>query len=579
MEIFKKNRALINQMVSDSFRYLQTVYSQGTQLFTFASAWGQVVLVAQNIAQLMMVFIEDSITELNIYEASRASSIYNWARLSGHSPTRAISAKGSINVTWNKYSNLDSGGGAVIIPNYTKVVCTNNGLLYSLKLNSDQVKIPLSGNINQILPLVQGTIYSQTFTSTGEALQSFNYSARGGVYVDNYDIQVYVNGEKWKKYESIYDMNYVTKGFLVKTGISQGIDIYFGTGNMGMIPNPGAIIKVDAIINDGIKGTIDSSEPTKVSFKFTDPGLDLFGNEVNLNDYLNIQTEIIPTLGSDPEPIELTRLIAPRTSKNYVFATPDNYTMYLEKFNLFSIIKSYTTFEDENLDDDNVVYILLVPDVKKTMKSSEDYFSLTDNRFLLNRNQKRAISELLYNTGSIIGNTVIQILDPVLSKYVINMRLTTFQGYDRNIISDKIRSAISDYFIGIRRIDKIPKSDIISLVEQIPGVDSVNLEFVGKLNEEAQKAYNDKLAASGLTSVLGTTPVGIDSFGDIVMARGQVAQIQGGWSDRYGNYYEVGIIQGKSSSLNIEYVGQPVDVTYNVDYNDNLKNTIKNSDR
>jgi len=159
------------------------------------------------------------------------------------------------------------------------------------------------------------------------------------------------------------------------------------------------------------------------------------------------------------------------------------------------------------------------------------------------------------------------------------MRLTTFQGYDRNIISDKIRSSISDYFIGIRRIDKIPKSDLISLVEQVPGVDSVSLEFVCKVNEEVQKAYNDKLSASGLTSVLGTTPVGLDSFGDILLSRGEIPQIQGGWSDRYGNYYEVGIVQGKASSLNIEYVGQPVEVTYNIDYNANLKTTIKNSDR
>lgn len=574
MEIFKKNRVLINQMVTDSFKFLQGTYNQGTQLFTFASAWGQILLVVQNISQLMLYFIEDSITELNIYEASRRTSIYNWARLSGHNPTRAMSAKGMVEIYWNG-QDLSSGGGSVIIPNYTKIVCNNNGLYYSLKLNSDQIKLQLISSGKKKIPIIQGSIFQQTFGADGKALKSFNYTSRSGMFIDNFDVDVYVNDEKWKKYESLYDMSYGTKGYLLKSGISNGLDIYFGTGSMGLIPSAGSTVKVNAIINDGFSGTVLSSEPTKVSFKFVDSGFDLFGNEINLNDYLNINTVIIPSFGTDPEPVELTRIIAPRTSKNYVFATPERYTMYLEKFNAFSIIQSYTTFDDDNLDDDNIIYIVLVPDVKKTIKSNEDYFSIPEERFLLNENQKSAILTLIHDSGSMIGNTLVQIIDPILKKYIINIRVSSFEGYDRDILTDKIRTSISNYFIGIRRNDKVPKSDLISIMENIPGVDSCYLEFVSADNEKLQKDYLSKLASSGITSVTGTTPIGLDSFGDIILKRGEIALIRGGWEDRNNNYYEKGVIDDRLCSLNINYIGQPVSMSYNTDHNNMLKDNIK----
>ena len=51
-------------------------------------------------------------------------------------------------------------------------------------------------------------------------------------------------------------------------------------------------------------------------------------------------------------------------------------------------------------------------------------------------------------------------------------------------------------------------------------------------------------------SELGTN-IGFDQFGDIIIRRGELVVLRGGWSDRYGNFYEVGIVPGKPSALNI----------------------------
>jgi hypothetical protein len=89
---------------------------------------------------------------------------------------------------------------------------------------------------------------------------------------------------------------------------------------------------------------------------------------------------------------------------------------------------------------------------------------------------------------------------------------------------------------------------MIALIESVPGVDSVSFYFVGQANE-AYHATVDNLPNVS-TSELNTN-IGLDDFGDIIIKRGELVVLRGGWNDRYGNFYEVGIVPGKPSALNI----------------------------
>ena len=94
LDIFKKNRIDIELLIQDTVNFTVDQFQQSRSNFTVASAYGQIIFVLQNLAQLILFYIEDSITELNINTASRANSIYGIARIAGHNPTRAISATG-----------------------------------------------------------------------------------------------------------------------------------------------------------------------------------------------------------------------------------------------------------------------------------------------------------------------------------------------------------------------------------------------------------------------------------------------------------------------------------------------------
>jgi hypothetical protein len=545
--IFQKNNILIRGLLNTTYNFLQTTFNQTRNVFTTASAWGQLLFVLENLSQLILYFIEDSITELNIFEATRDYSVKSLARISGYDPARSMAAQGEVVVSWN-LRNGEVGGGAVVIQENTRIQCNQNSLSYALILNGPRVKVPLTRGTAFNFKIVQGSFTDTTFTGTGRALQSYNVPVKGGVSVDQFYINVTINGNKWKRYDSLYDIPLEGEGYLVRSGISEGVDIYFGNSNFGKVPPAGSFIRVEYLLNSGFLGNIRSTETSGLTFQFIDQGTDLFGAEINLNDYLQIVNSVDPSFGADEEPLAITRLAAPKTSRSFVFANSANYEIYLQKFNIFSQIQAFSTFDDEYLDDDNVVYLYLVPDVTIGLSTNENYFSIPLSSFLLTERQKISILRLIENSGSMIATTVVKIIEPTISRYVGNAVITVFEGNDPELIKDKIQSTISDYFINLKRRDKIPKSDMIALIESIPGVDSVSFYFVGQANE-AYHASIDGLENVSLEEL--NTNIGFDDFGDIIIRRGELVVLRGGWADRYGNFYETGIVPEKPSALNI----------------------------
>ena len=385
--IFQKNNILIRGLLNTTYNFLQQTFNQTRNVFTTASAWGQILFVLENLSQLILYFIEDSITELNIYEATRDYSVRSLARIAGYDPARAMGAQGEIEVSWNTKATT-TGGGAVLLQENTRIQCDQNGLVYTIILNGPRVKIPLTRGNSFRFKIVQGTFNETVFTGNGAALQSFNIPIKGGSLVDQFYVNTTVNDNKWKKYDSLYDIPLQGEGYLVKTGISEGIDIYFGNSNFGKVPPRGSLIKVQYLQTLGFAGNLRSTATSKINYKFLDTGTDLFGAEVNLNDYLQIVNTVDPSFGANEEPISITRLAAPKTSRAFVFANAGNYEIYLQRFNIFSQIQAFSTFDDDYLDDDNVVYLYLVPDVTIGLSSNEDYFSIPLSYFLLTSAQK-----------------------------------------------------------------------------------------------------------------------------------------------------------------------------------------------
>jgi len=538
MKIFNTARIKYDELYADAVIFLEEKYGQSRQVFSLASPFGQLLTVILSLGRLIMFYIEDSITELNIYKAQRDSSVRGLSRLTGHNPTRAIAASGDIKLSYNG-KKIDMYGNTLIIPQFLKMFNKDNALPYIVILPQEEARLELIQRNSLNVKIMQGSMEVQLFTGTAKKLQSFEVSVKDGYNIDQYMINVFVNNEKWKPVESIMDMSLDEKTYIVKTGLSKGVDLFFGNGYYGMKPPSGAEIRVEYLTTSGVEGNIRQDEQT--TWNFEESGYDLSGNEIDLSEIFNISFVTDISFGTNKEPLNLTRLMSPNQSRNFVLANPINYIYFLNKFNYFSIIDAYTTYDDNDWSDDNVIYLFLIPDINKRLKSNENYFSVPITEFSLKDFEKQKIFNLIEESGQRLTSVVNTIVDPVLKKYVINISLTIFESFSADFIRQQIESKLSDYFLGVTRRDKIPKSDLIAIIENIEGVDSVNVSFISEENEIARK----KNSSSELK--------GLDKYGDIIFNKNEFILIRGGWSDKYGVYYDDSLDPNKSSILNIEF--------------------------
>jgi len=350
-------------------------------------------------------------------------------------------------------------------------------------------------------------------------------------------VNVYVNGEKWSKYESLLDMPRKANGFVCRTGITNGLDIFFGNDSFGVIPEAGSSVIVEYLVTEGSAGNINLDKLSDIVMTFSDTGFNSIGEEITMSESVSIAVTGAPNFGTDPEALALTRLIAPKTSKNYALVNLDNYEVLMQKLQMFSSVR--VTLDPA---DDRMINLFLVPDITKVFSKGTDYFNLIEDKFKLTSFQKNEILKYIEKSGTKLISTGIRILDPVPSKYVLNIGLVTYSGFDKTSIKTQIYERLGKYFINNTRKDRIPKSDLIKIIEEIEGVDSVSVVIIGERNETA-------VIASPTTSNLPL--VGLDEFNDIIIKENEFAIIRGGFKDRAGNVYAAGLSDDKAGAVNI----------------------------
>ena len=564
MKFLESNRIKFNQIITDTREYLINTYSQAQSVFTKSSPFGQLLDVLTEYSQLIFLYIEDALVELNITTANKQRSVFGLSRLTGHNPTRPLSAQGTLNIKISPNAKSEVNASYIMLLDKTKLSCVNNGYKYFVQLGNSLENIKININeVNQIpVKIIQGELEEQTVAGTGLPLQSFTFTSKKPI--ENEMVWVYVNGEAYEVVDSLYDMTKDDKLCMVKTGISGGIDVYFGNEDYGVIPGIGALITVRYVKTDGFSGNV-FSKSNQVTWQWIDKGYTNTGEEADLNTVLMTSIDKPIILGADAESIELTKIIAPKTSRAYVLANPDNYVKLLSRFN-YSYVDAYTTWNDEYINDDNIVYLFLIPDIQRRLSKNTDYFTTDLKNFYLDPDEKAALYDYINRSGQQIMSTELSVVDPVVTKYALNIFLRIFDTADQITIKNEITSKITDYLLKVKRRDKIPKSDIISIVENIDGVDSVSISFVSKINEDSIidgyyiKRNNSIDKIRGIMTVTetkisvseGSDPnLGLDEFGDIVIGLNELPLVRGGWYDRFGNFYEDGLNNGEFSSMNI----------------------------
>lgn len=537
MKIFDLKSIQFHQILTDVSNYL-TRLTGSAQSVNKNTVFGQIITVVAGIAHNIMLYIEDSLTEQNKYTAQRKKSVMGLAAISGYQPSYGKAAG-----TWVRIAHKPNNRNALdlVIEDHTMLISSQNGLYYNLVLGLPALVVKCSGDLaNRYFYAIQGKFEKQVFTVSGGSLYRQNVKFAG--YLDTDYIEVKVNGTKWERVASVYDMVPDQQAYEVRYSPTVGVDIIFGTGIQGRALKQNDIVEVSYLIHDGESGNIDTKEDG--NFVFVNYLKDIAGNDVDANTCLAIDYASNDAIaaGADPETIEHARNMIGFNSRSLVMADSNAYKAFLNKFSFVGYNRTWS--EPGSL----VINSIVMRNYKQDMKTGADYFNLDESSFNLSDIQKTSIQNAIIASGRQIAGSTYNILNMEICKYACYMYIKLKDNApDREIIENKIRELVGKFFGEIESDSYIPKSDLINLVkENVDGVDGVNCYFLSKRNEDAirsryyddvQKIYNPATGTYRTKTVRvslapGENPMlGLDTHGNIVIeADEHFPVLMGNWT-------------------------------------------------
>jgi hypothetical protein len=541
--------------------FLKQEHSKADLLYSNSSPYGQILSVIENLYQLSLLYLKNSIKQFDLSDPNSYNQriIRNAAIFAGHIPGRNISSTGTLKLTIKTSADIskDIPGSRITLSNKQALKNKTNGLEYAINLGADKFTYKISTNSQFFIPIIQGKWERQNFTGTGNENQTYQVNIRGNIKdVENFNYEVFVNGEYWSAKKHIYELLPDEKSCVVRTGFNSGIDIIFGNSGFGMIPTIGSIIEVNYLISDGSIGSI--FRRTSNDWVFIEPALDGFGNTIDISNFFDISIYTDINFGADKESTQFTKNILPIASNNFVLGLPQQYAYQIKRLGVFSHVNAYEKY--------GTIYIVATPNIKLFKNQNSNYFTIDKRAFELDNYEKSKIDLYLRTGGNIMLSKRYQIDSPVLSYYVMNIFIITYSDSQDDSTNAQIYEKVSDYFINFNRLDRVPKSDIISIISSLNDIHSVDVSFICKKNEDyhkeqliqVQNKKNTFASKEALKLVRpdvnydSQTSVGLDPvLGDIIFEPNEIPIIRGGWYDRNVIYYSDDIDDKGLKSINI----------------------------
>jgi hypothetical protein len=534
MDYLKKDEVIGSNLLESTILFLSKKYKQARKLFSFSSAYGQLIIVIKNISQYLYYYMNDVAVQNNFHTADRKHSVFGLAELNGHSALRGKSAIGEVSIKFKENFPLETiSGNLVYIPNFSRLRCLANNLEYILDINQDFLIINSNTKNSIKAKIIQGKLDFQSFRGDGEDLQSYQVQLQPSDITDHDFIIVMVNGKKYPIYESLMDIPLNQPGCLIKNTVDNGFAVVFGKSSVHEIPQKGSEIIVNYLLSDGANGNI--IKVNYINYIFLDSGIDASGNDVNLNDFLYVTNSMPPDFGANPESIELTKLIGPKVQKNAIIHDKNSIEYYFYRMNYFRVVRAKRR---ENNDNMNHYDTMVIPDLRLRIAANEDYFNVPIDKFLLSKLEKDRLLTSLIESYRLSSNINLNIISPKLKRFALTLFIKAYKiknGVITNeqILLSKIRSMLSEYMINNSRINIIPHSDIVRVIDEIDEVDSVKVVFFPQYKED------------------------VDQFGDIVVKENELAILRGNFItedgiefiDTFNNSEENSVV-----TINIEYI-------------------------
>lgn len=478
MKLFTVMQTAFDNFDNTVRNYLAKTFNNLGLQYTHSQIFGVIFDGMKGIMQNIMFYIEDALTEQNIYTATRKKSVYSLAKISGYEPNYGNGASGSIIAGMHINNGLSNDTTKIYVKNHSKVVNKMNGLLYSLNLPTDyyvfDIEKPL---IKHELSIVQGTYTQNNYVAKGLALESINITS-SELFDVNY-ISVKVDGKEWTRVGNMYDMSENGEEYILNIGFENGFEVSFGDGLFGKKLQEGQTIQIEYLKHAGTAGNILPGERTK--FGFADYGKDTLGNNVNVNDYVDLTLETCVSGGTNSDTIAFVRKMVGSNSRSSVLASEENFKLFFKRFSFIGYVNCWSESNSMNIN------VTCLRNFSKEVKDVEDYYAMDENKLLLTAEQKIMIQNTLENSKKAFAGVSLKFQDPVIRKFAVICYVKVENSYDKDLASASIRKILGEYFYNsVESTQFISKSEIIKKIHnEVECIKSIDMDFISDLAESS----------------------------------------------------------------------------------------------
>ena len=462
--------------------YLSKTFNDLGLNYTPNQIFGVIYEGIKGVMQNALFYIEDALTEQNIYTATRKRSFYSLAKLSGYEPYYGSAATGTLTLQ-TLPSNIPSTEQTtkLFIRNHAAVINRSTGTTYTIFLPTDEYVIDTSKPLVQHrVKIAQGVWTSARFVANGENYEAFQVT-QSSLYDKQY-ITVKVNGEEYHQVPCIYDMFEDEKGYIMTSGFDGVFEISFGNGAHGHVLSQSDIVDIEFLTHDGTTGNIIS--PGTEQFSMIAPCYASSGATLKPEDYFTMTLDEPVTGGTDADTIDMVKSMIGFNSRSLVLASEDNYKQFLRRF---SFIGRATIFTDAS---SMTVTAACLSNVLDKIRDAEDYLDLDVSQLCLTEKQKDMVKTTIKNSGKAFAGIKFTFADPVVRRYAGICYVKLKEDSQRAAATANIRNAIAKYFMSLPESTTfIPKSDLIRVA--LDSDDNIKSFDIDIISEAAEEAWHD----------------------------------------------------------------------------------------
>lgn len=499
--------------------FLNKVFGKEGQEYSKANIFSVVFEGIKGVMQNMMFYIEDAVTEQNVFTATRKKSVYSLAKISGYDPWYGSAATGTVLISSKITNGTGTASSKILIPNYTTLQDKSSGTVYTLMLSNDYIMLDLNLPLTSYdVKFVEGSWRTATAVAEGNAMETLTIAPHG-LFDKNY-LDVYVNGEKWSATGCVYDMTEDSKEYVVTSNFDGNILLVFGDGVYGRKLSEGDNVSIMFINHNGSAGNMKITDTPELEFK--DNIVDSLGNTLDGNELLNITLSNNASGGTDSDSISFVRNMIGYNSRSLVLASEDNFKMFLNRFSFIGPFNIVTYEDSLNLT------VVAFSNLLQNIESVSDYYTVEEKNLLLSDYQKSVIKKSLSNSNKTFGGVSIQFVDPIIRNYSMCCYIKVDNDYEKYVVKQSISKVIGNYFLNLgTNIQYIAKSDIIKEVtDNVSNISGFDFDFISEADEIARKNgywYKKELHKTGDTTRYvdvrqiydKTDMIGLDEVGNL----------------------------------------------------------------